>query len=304
MELKEIALEVAHRTCTKYLHVPDSSSIQYSFSARHLVDFVEKLIAEAEATKPISHQITSGGAIPEWTDEDKARLGVALEQMKQMRVTKPQEPVAWVNPRCDGDIEWNSAFTLLNGAELFAAPQPCKRCAELEADARKAAMDSLAAEWQLDERIKELEAERDEEREARKESDKEVNNYHELTQQLKAERDEYRTKYQINAARSDERCKQLCEMESERDALAMYVDKLRNALDHYAHGGSAFRKVAADALAIPVLFADVVKRHDAAVIRGAADFVKNWHSRHGIGCSHNLDAANDLLKMAEELEKS
>ena len=48
LNIKEIALQLAHRKCTRYNHVPVDRGIRYNFSDAHLIDFAEALIAELD----------------------------------------------------------------------------------------------------------------------------------------------------------------------------------------------------------------------------------------------------------------
>lgn len=48
MDIKEIALKIAHRKCTSYDHVPVDMGIRYSFSDSHLIEFAEALVAEIQ----------------------------------------------------------------------------------------------------------------------------------------------------------------------------------------------------------------------------------------------------------------
>lgn len=73
---EQIALKIAHRTCTTYSH---NERIKYMFTDQNMIDFAEKFLAawlEQQSQEPVAYMAPSGTCVtaedvsytPNWTD--------------------------------------------------------------------------------------------------------------------------------------------------------------------------------------------------------------------------------------------
>ncbi len=146
-KIDEIALQLAHRKCTSYNHVPTDMVIKYSFAEHHLIDFANALLAElSKDAEPVGYfrQEYMGGPVI-WYQVDYKTEGEPLFTHPYPVIASEQKPVAWVDviDRHEGPYNFNGLELLDSGKHLLFTSPPntadieqrvAKACARVAAD--------------------------------------------------------------------------------------------------------------------------------------------------------------------------